>query len=120
MREARFDSSACVRVSKWMRLMVGALAVVAMLSGCSKRNAGIGIGAGLVIAAAGGVVASNPGGNQREAMGDAYMGAGIAVFGGAVLLTSVIGLIAGLPSGSSGPKADPQVPRPLLDADETK
>ena len=65
-----------------------------LVSACTKRGAGIGIGVGLGIAAVGGVIASNPGGNHtREGAG--YAGIAGAVLGGAVVAVSLIGMAVG-------------------------
>jgi len=78
-----------------MRWLMAVVIVLAMLAGCTKRAGGIGIGVGLGVAATGGVIASNPSGNARSEMGNAYLGGTIAILGGVGVLASLIGLAIG-------------------------
>jgi len=78
-----------------MRWLMAVVIVLAMLAGCTKRAGGVGIGVGLGVAATGGVIASNPSGNARSEMGNAYLGGTIAILGGVVVLASLIGLAIG-------------------------
>src|SRR5688572_22336392 len=83
-----------------MKTFLVVLLALALVGGCTVRGGKIGIATGMGVAALGGIVASNPGGEPQSAMGAAMMGAGIAVLGGIIVLGSVAGMAIG-PSDDS-------------------
>lgn len=103
-----------------MRAIATVLIVVTLMSGCSQRAGGIGIGVGLGIVVCGGVLASNPSGDARSDMGAAMGGGAIAGIGGVVALASLIGMAVGPPSPSSPPQARAATVDPKDEADRTR
>lgn len=82
----------------------GALLIsVALTCGCTKRQAGIGVGVGLGIAVSGAVVAGS--GSGPSAMGNAFIGIGLAGLGGTVVLGSLLGMAVGPSAWGSKPAA---------------